>query len=159
MKTGVLICALFFLSCASPQLTRWPSNEVTYSIEAIHLKGVDLITANEVIHRAFKAWEAAGVVKFKHVMHGQIKVSVKALKGDQAGFSYFPTDGRLHLDDSDSVWTKSLLYRVCLHEIGHCLGLEHSFNKKSVMYHRINGNDKLSFWDVENIQELYNENQ
>ena len=83
MKTGVLICALFFLSCASPELTRWPSNEVTYSIEAIHLDGVDLITANKIIHKAFKAWEATGAVKFKHVMHGQIKVSVKALKGNQ----------------------------------------------------------------------------
>ena len=118
---SVIITALLFISCTSQPVSKWPSKHITYSIEAIHLKGVDVIKANEVIHRAFKAWEAAGV-KFRHVMHGQIKVSVKALEGAQAGYGYFPPprgNGVLQLyykvvNDKLSYWDKQRIKELYL---------------------------------------------
>ena len=150
-----LICLFLFVSCASQDVYKWPSRNITYSIDAIHLKGVDVMRANIVIHRAFKAWEDTEGVKFKHVMHGDIKVSMKDLQGDLIGFGYFPSDGRLHLDSSDRTWTEDLLYRVTLHEIAHCLGITHSYNKNSVVYHRITSNDKITYWDKRKVQLLY----
>ena len=153
MRSGI-IAVLLFISCTSNHADKWPSSDITYSIDAIHLKGVNVIKANEVIHRAFKAWEVGGI-KFRHVMHGQIKVSIKPLDGLQAGFGYFPPDGRLILDSSDRIWSESLLYRVTLHEISHCLGLMHSNNPDSMTYYKITANDKLSIWDKERITKLY----
>jgi len=153
----LLISALLFTSCTSLPLTKWPKSEITYSIDAIHLEGIGLIKANEVIHKAFKAWEVTGI-KFRHVMHGQIKVVTEPMKGRRAGYGYFPPprgDGVLQLDSSDRTWSESFLYQVTLHEIGHCLGLEHSKNRSSVMFYKIRGLDKLSHWDIEHIQLLY----
>lgn len=111
--------------------------------------------ANEVIHRAFKAWEDTAAIKFKHVMHGQIKVETKDLEGDQIGFGHFPQDGRLYLDSSDRTWTEDLLYRVTLHEIAHCLGIRHSNNRKSVVYYKITSNGKITYWDKYKLKKLY----
>ncbi len=149
-----LLLGIFLTSCTSPKLTKWPTNEITYSIDAIHLDGIGVIKANEIIHRAFKAWEKGGI-KFRHVMHGQIKVSIKALEGKTAGYGYFPPYGRLYLDSSDRTWSESLLYRVTLHEISHCLGLRHSKNPKSIRYHKITSVSKLSYWDIQSVKELY----
>ena len=151
---SLLLGYIVLTSCTTPELTKWPSSDITYSIDAIHLKGIDVIRANEIIHRAFKAWEVAGV-NFTHMMHGQIKVNIKPLQGNQAGFGYFPPYGRLYLDSSDRVWSESLLYRVMLHEIGHCLGLRHSRHYKSVMTRSIPSFNKLGYWDIQNIKGLY----
>ena len=151
-----LLLGIFLTSCTtSEQLTRWPTNHITYSIGAIHLDGISSDRANEVIHRAFKTWEATGIVKFKFMMTGQIQVSTKALEGKVAGFGQFPPYGELHLDSSNRTWSESLLYRVALHEIGHCLGLKHRLHENSVMYHRITDVDKLSCWDIEHLRGLY----
>ena len=160
----LIIAFLFFLlsSCTNAvesysidTVDPWPSNEITYSIDAIHIDGVKLIRANEIIHRAFRTWEATGAVKFRHVMHGQIKVSTEDLKNNQAGYGYHPSDGRLQLDDSNRTWTESLLYRVMLHEISHCLGVRHSNNSDSIFYYKVTSNDKISQWDKAVILELY----
>lgn len=151
----VLLIVVLFVSCASQEVYKWPTRNITYSIEAIHLKGVDVMRANEVIHRAFKAWEDTGAVKFTHMMHGQIKVETKDLEGDMIGFGHFPQDGRLYLDSSDRTWTESLLYRVTLHEIAHCLGMKHSYNPNSAVYYKITANDKITYWDKRRMNKLY----
>ena len=58
--------------------------------------------------------------------------------GSILGHAYLPEDGRIHLDDDEDFTDQSdegtNLYALLAHEIGHVLGLGHSFEDNAVMY-------------------------
>jgi len=94
---------------------------------------------------------------FKEKAH--IHVREKDLEGDRVGFGYFPAKGSMNrgmeFDTSKRCWHHSLLWRVALHEIGHCLGLMHVGRKKSIMYKKITTVDYIDSQSVRLVKKLY----
>jgi len=150
----MLLVALL-LACATPELPRWPTNNITYSIDPLNLKGLTPAQTEKTVHKAFMIWESTGAITLEYVTYGHIHVRAKDLEGTLGGFGYPPPDGRIQLDSSDRIWTESLLLRIALHEIGHALGLDHILNRNSVMWPIILNNHKLCKWDKEAIKDLY----
>ncbi|XP_075210258.1 collagenase 3-like [Lycorma delicatula] len=70
----------------------------------------------------------------------------------------------IHIDEAET-WNLNLegkvedmntsLFNTMIHEIGHALGIHHSFNKESVMYPFLNRRTNLSEDDIQAIQSLY----
>ena len=82
--------------------------------------------------------------------------------GGVLGHAFFPDDGRLHFDEAEEFTENSTrginLGIVATHEIGHILGLDHSFVKDAVMYPYYGGftlNFTLTTDDILGIQSLY----
>eukprot|EP00913_Durusdinium_trenchii_P035876 g33572.t1 len=79
------------------------------------------------IDEAMKQWADAAGLKYKRTseIHARLHISFAPLKDDGPG-------GRLA---EASTWSVVFyLYPVVLHEIGHCLGVQHSSNRADVMW-------------------------
>ena len=143
--------------CTAPRppvsITRWPSRVVTYRVET------DIPGAVKAARLAAAEWSRAGVVTLRYVDGAaDIVIHGADLSGSVAGFGYFPPYGLLHLDTSKRVWSRGLLYRVLLHEFGHCLGLTHEGTwRGDVMYFRVRQRVTLSRGDVARLAALYGE--
>ena len=82
--------------------------------------------------------------------------------GSILAHAYYPEDGRVHLDDdelfTDQTSVGTNLYTVLVHEIGHALGLGHSFVTGAVMnpvYQGYNGGLTLHEDDINGLRLLY----
>jgi len=95
-------------------------------------------------------------------------------EGGTLARGYFPGSGiggDLHFDDMEKWIEKETqpgynLFVVAVHEIGHCLGLNHSDNPVSVMFpsykhesSKVPKKDILSKYDIERIQKVYGKPQ
>jgi hypothetical protein len=139
---------------------RWSRPRLGYSFvgsEPPVLTGL----AWEAIRRAFRTWDAVGVLSLSE-RGDQRRAELRVLwtlgpatdptstdpfygPGGTAAFGYYPYPqlgelaGDLHLNLAQS-WTVSAapgaldIETVALHEIGHCLGLGHCHNEDSVMW-------------------------
>ena len=157
---------------------KWSKNILTYCIMNLTPKLTEEST-NQQIDSAFKLWKKNSGLKFKKVKPNKscdIKISFcKKEHGDGFPFKgrggvlahgFYPGSGiggDLHFDeDEDWVDKKTSpghnLFLVAVHELGHCLGLTHSKNIKSVMYPTLSDKppkEILCKEDIERIQNTY----
>ena len=86
-------------------------------------------------------------------------------QGTTLAHAFYPTSGSIHFDDDEnftddygSANEKYTLRLVAAHEIGHALGLSHSFEEDSLMfpvYQQFAANYNISHDDQLGIQTLY----
>ncbi|XP_072040922.1 collagenase 3-like [Amphiura filiformis] len=136
---------------------------------------------DDAIHRAFKRYGDISRLRFKAVKgdeYADIYMKfMTGMHGDGYPFdgpngtvahAYLPDgrygdfDGDVHFDDSEDFTHEEYkgynLYQVALHEIGHSLGLEHSWVEGAVMipdYAGYNPEYTLGYDDIRAIQLLY----
>jgi matrix metalloproteinase-14 (membrane-inserted) len=159
----------------------WPKKHLKWFIEE-YPKQQKYIKTNEHIRRiitqAFQDWEKHSGLKFEMVKTKE-KADLKLKfhsndhgdgypfdgQGATLAHAFYPTSGDIHFDD-DEFFTDNYtnenehytLRLVAAHEIGHALGLSHSFEAESLMYpvyQQVLSNYSLSTDDQQGIQSLY----
>uniref|UniRef100_A0A671EIK0 Matrix metallopeptidase 12 n=1 Tax=Rhinolophus ferrumequinum TaxID=59479 RepID=A0A671EIK0_RHIFE len=156
----------------------WKKHLITYRINNYtpDMKRADVAYA---LQKAFQVWSDVTPLKFRKINAGEADIMILFARG--AHGDGVPFDGRggiaahafgpgtgiggdTHFDE-DETWTKSWrgtnLFLLAVHEFGHALGLNHSKNRKSIMFpHMINryhnhNTFHLSADDIRGIQSLY----
>ncbi|CAF0848383.1 unnamed protein product [Rotaria sordida] len=159
----------------------WPNKHLKWFIDK-YPEQQKYITKKDHIQRimnqSFYDWQKYSgltfeMVKTKHTANLKIKFDSKDHndgypfdgRGATLAHAFYPTDGDIHFDDDDyftdnykdneDLYTLRL---VAAHEIGHALGLDHSFEIGSLMYpiyQQFDSNYDLSIDDQQAIQALY----
>uniref|UniRef100_A0A158R5K1 ZnMc domain-containing protein n=1 Tax=Syphacia muris TaxID=451379 RepID=A0A158R5K1_9BILA len=166
-----------------PSTFIWPKHDLTYSIQSY-----PRLVSQDYVEYAFKKWSDVSPLNFKQLpKNGDIVIQFAYGqhgdpwpfdgKGGVLAHATFPTFGTLHFDEDEN-WpsSRTLIFRiihsymktdllsVAIHEIGHTLGLEHSYNQAAIMapFYQDptddNGNYKepsLRQDDIKRIQQLY----
>lgn len=129
------------------------------------------------IKRAFQVWSDVTPLKFRKINAGEADIMIRFAFG--AHGDWYPFDGKggviahafgpgrniggdTHFDEAE-IWTTKCkgtnLFLVAVHELGHSLGLDHSRDRRAIMfptYRYVNPNTfQLSADDIRGIQSLY----
>jgi len=165
--------------------SKWDKRSLSYGVskysQSANMSNTQI---DSTVAAAFKMWEIHANISFTDVKEGGTPAAPRLVKGDidirfetgrhgddepfdgQGGtlaHAFFPKfGGDLHMDDSEP-WTIDSpnginALQTFTHEIGHSLGLEHSWNRSSVMapfYQEYNPEFKLEQDDIDAIQALY----
>ncbi|KAJ7971102.1 Metalloendoproteinase [Quillaja saponaria] len=153
-----------------PQLLKYESNILYYSLDVSHASGVSLEIMRYIATEAFSQWTNASNFTFEEAAQGTLpNLLLGFVQNDGPGhilaFSYRPTNGTTRFDAAES-WSADIppaktdfdFIWVAMHEIGHLLGLDHSTEKSAIMYAYIDpGVNKktLSQDDIDDIRALY----
>ncbi|CAF0728643.1 unnamed protein product [Rotaria sp. Silwood1] len=159
----------------------WPTKHLKWYIEE-YPKQQKQIKSHEdirrIINQAFSDWEKHSgltfeMVKTKEAANFKINFFSKEHddgypfdgQGTTLAHAFYPKKGDIHFDDdeyfTDDYTNKDEHYTlrlVAAHEIGHALGLSHSFEENSLMfpvYQQFDSNYSISNDDQEGIQSLY----
>ncbi|KFO25636.1 Macrophage metalloelastase [Fukomys damarensis] len=154
----------------------WRKHFITYRIKNytpdMRYKDVD-----DVIQKAFQVWSDVTPLKFKKINVGEADIMIFFAYGDHGDFNSFDGRGGIlahafgpgpgiggdtHFDEAET-WSKTStgtnLFLVAVHEIGHSLGLDHSRDRKAIMFSHYGYLDpnrfRLSADDIRSIQILY----
>ncbi|KAF6104801.1 matrix metallopeptidase 12 [Phyllostomus discolor] len=154
----------------------WKKHFITYRINNYtpDMKREDV---DYTIQKAFQVWSNVTPLKFRRVNTGEADIMIRFVFGAHGDFS--PFDGRggivahaygpgpgiggdAHFDEAE-LWTKNYrgtnLFLVAVHEFGHSLGLDHSKDRKAIMFPTYSYVDLNSFHlspdDIRGIQSLY----
>ncbi|MCL7030710.1 hypothetical protein MKW94_001515 [Papaver nudicaule] len=151
--------------------------ELIYRFRSSAAANVDLPTLESACARALSSWAAVSNFRFRVPASTQERndIVMGFHRGDHGdGFkfdgplgtlahAFAPQNGRLHMD-ADENWSTNPdesmfdLETVCLHELGHILGLHHSFDTTADMYSGIDlGQQKRTPTtdDIDGLRALY----
>lgn len=158
--------------------------KLTYAFSEVYMiKSLSLTTVEEVFKRSFGRWSSVIPVTFTEINeyeYADIKIGFyTGDHGDGEAFdgvlgilahAFSPENGKFHLDAAET-WAVDFgteesgdaidLESVVTHEIGHVLGLAHSFVKESIMYPSLKPRHKkvdLKLDDIRGVQALYGSN-
>jgi predicted Zn-dependent protease len=163
------------------QNNTWQKKDLKWFIEDYpkhqkHIKSHDHI--RRIISQAFQDWEKYSGLKFEMAKTKQtadMKIKFNSHdhgdgypfdgQGATLAHAFYPKSGDIHFDDDESFtddYTNKddqyTLRLVAAHEIGHALGLSHSFEEDSLMfpmYQQFDANYNISDDDQQGIQTLY----
>ncbi len=156
----------------------WPHSSVTYAILNCP-RSLDCEAARTAVRQAAAAWDDASGLTLTEVS-GNADIRISWVTGDHGdgfpldgpggdlGHTFFPAPalgslaGDIHLDD-DEIWVVGPadepgevdLMTTILHELGHALGLDHSWDPYALMWPLYTGIRGLAPDDVAGIQQLY----
>lgn len=161
---------------------KWPTNTVTYSMNDCPAN-LDCGGAHQAAREAVEAWDAVSGINLIEVDPGQGEIGISWSDGfsspgrggsrlDGPGgllaYTYYPIPflgeraGNVYLDP-DEEWTLSdspsgmqvHLKTVMMHEVGHALGLDHSYVREALMWASYYGVRGLHPDDIAGVQALY----
>ncbi|KAI3857275.1 hypothetical protein MKX03_024421 [Papaver bracteatum] len=158
---------------------KWPPEkmELVYRFRSSAAANVVPLTLQSACTRAFSSWAAVSNFRFRvptsFLEWNDILIGFhRYFHGDGSPFdgplgvlahAYAPQNGATHLD-SDERWSTNPdqniidLETVCLHELGHVLGLGHSSDTNAVMFPSIAGGQQKrtpTADDINGIRALY----
>ncbi len=161
---------------------KWSSNVVTYSMNDCPAR-LDCAGAHQAAREAVEAWDAVSGIDLIEVDPGQGEIGISWSDGfanpgrggsrldgpgGLLGYTYYPLPflgeraGNVYLDP-DEDWTLNdspsglqvHLKTVVMHEVGHALGMDHSYVREALMWANYAGVRGLHPDDVAGVQELY----
>ncbi|CAM4753194.1 unnamed protein product [Rotaria magnacalcarata] len=154
---------------------KWSRSILTWSLRSYSSR-IGEAQSHRILQQAFNAWSqhiSLDIIQVCSWCSPDIIVEFGSTDhGDRYPFdgpgrtlahAFSPEDGRIHFDMDES-WTTSYddndinFYVVAVHEIGHALGLDHAYEKSSIMYpsyQLFRERDILPYYDRIRIQQLY----
>jgi predicted Zn-dependent protease len=101
--------------------------------------------------------------EYHHKHYGNVDCNSFDGQGGVLAHAYYPSDGSIHFDESEEFTENTRdginLRIVAAHEIGHAIGIAHSFDQTALMYPFYMGYHDYSFKlpqdDVNGVQSLY----
>ncbi|XP_053564554.1 collagenase 3 [Bombina bombina] len=172
-RCGVPDVAQFSLFPGRP---KWMTNSLTYRI-VNYTPDLPRQMVDDAIQRAFNVWSNVTPLRFRKVSMGEADILIQFGARSHGDFSPFDgpsgvlahafapgrgLGGDAHFDE-DERWTSTRaginLFLVAAHEFGHALGLDHSNDRRALMFPTYSSanlnNFRLSQDDISGIQSIY----
>lgn len=162
------------------QGSKWKKLDLTYRIENHAFREITKEQVSTTLRKAFDMWTSVSPLVFKEIHNGiaDIRISFKAGQhedgyvfdgeGGTLAHGFFPHNnlglsGDIHFDNEehwilDSRPEGTDFFWTATHEIGHAIGLDHSYYKDAIMFPYFQGYKadlKLQKDDIEGIQNIY----